>query len=107
MIYQLDTNTCVEFLRHGSTSNVAAHLAAVPEDDIGISTVVLGELLFGALHSKDPVLATSSGVQPDRASRRHCHRRSAEGSSDRHPNPKGTGQRCKNNLRSCLAVIHL
>lgn len=59
MIYQLDTNTCVEFLRHGSTSNVATHLAAVPEEDIGISTIVIGELLFGALRSKNPILATS------------------------------------------------
>ena len=59
MIYQLDTNTCVEYLRHGSTSTVAAHLATVPEDDIGLSTVVIGELLFGALRSKKPILATS------------------------------------------------
>lgn len=59
MIYQLDTNTCVECLRNPATSTVAVRLAAIPETDIGISTVVIAELLFGALRSKNPALASS------------------------------------------------
>jgi tRNA(fMet)-specific endonuclease VapC len=51
--YLLDTNTCVEFLRHGAGSRVAARLAAVGPGDAALCAVVVAELLFGALRSRD------------------------------------------------------
>lgn len=54
MIYLLDSNICVEFLRHGSASPVSAKLAAVPDSDVVICTIVYAELRFGALRSSNP-----------------------------------------------------
>lgn len=54
MIYLLDTNICVEYLRHGNTSPVSAKLAAVLDSDVVICTIVLTELQFGALRSNYP-----------------------------------------------------
>lgn len=54
MIYLLDTNICIEYLRHGNTSPVCAKLAAVLDSDVVICTVVLAELRYGALRSHDP-----------------------------------------------------
>jgi tRNA(fMet)-specific endonuclease VapC len=51
--YLLDANTCIHFLRHGSRSPVAARLAAAGPGDVVLSSVVVGELLFGALRSRD------------------------------------------------------
>jgi tRNA(fMet)-specific endonuclease VapC len=53
--YLLDTNTCVHFLRHGAKSPVAARLAGVGPGDAVLGSVVVGELLFGALRSRDVV----------------------------------------------------
>ena len=53
MKYLLDTNTCVQFLRHGSASLVAGRLAAVAAGDVVLCSVVVAELLFGALRSRD------------------------------------------------------
>ena len=58
MKYLLYTNTCVHFLRQGSNSPVAAHLAAANPGDVALCSVVVGELLFGALRSKDPAKST-------------------------------------------------
>jgi tRNA(fMet)-specific endonuclease VapC len=55
MKYLLDTNTCVQYLRKGSTSLIAAKLSSLPAGDVMLCTVVLGELLFGALRSRDVV----------------------------------------------------
>jgi tRNA(fMet)-specific endonuclease VapC len=49
--YLLDTNTCVQFLRHGAASAVAAKLAAANPGDVALCSVVVAELLFGALRS--------------------------------------------------------
>jgi tRNA(fMet)-specific endonuclease VapC len=51
--YLLDTNTCVQYLRKGSASPISARLAKVNPGDIRLCTVVLGELLYGALRSRD------------------------------------------------------
>jgi tRNA(fMet)-specific endonuclease VapC len=51
--YLLDTNTCVHFLRYGSKSPVAGRLTAVRPHEIALCSVVLGELLYGALRSQD------------------------------------------------------
>ncbi len=53
MKYLLDTNTCVHFLRHGTASPVAARLAGVSPGDIALCSVVVAEMLFGALRSRD------------------------------------------------------
>jgi tRNA(fMet)-specific endonuclease VapC len=51
--YLLDSNTCVQFLRHGSATPVAARLAGVAPADVVLCSVVVGELLYGALRSRD------------------------------------------------------
>jgi tRNA(fMet)-specific endonuclease VapC len=48
MTHLLDTNTCIEFLRWGLGSPVAARLAAQPPGE------VVAELLYGAERSNDP-----------------------------------------------------
>ena len=53
MKYLLDTNTCVQFLRYGPTSPVAAKLAAAAPGEVVLCSVVVGELLFGALRSQN------------------------------------------------------
>lgn len=53
MKFLLDTNTCVQYLRYGKKSPVAAKLAAQHPGDIALCAVVVGELLFGALRSKN------------------------------------------------------
>jgi tRNA(fMet)-specific endonuclease VapC len=51
--YLLDTNICVQFLRHGTTSSVAVRLATMAPGDVVLCSVVAGELLFGALWSRN------------------------------------------------------
>jgi tRNA(fMet)-specific endonuclease VapC len=51
--YLLDTNTCVQYLRKGSASPVSAKLTTVQGGDVVLCTVVLAELLYGALRSSD------------------------------------------------------
>src|SRR5437773_11781753 len=51
----LDTNTCIHFLRQGTASPVASRLAAVTPGDVVLCSVVIAELLFGALRSHDIV----------------------------------------------------
>jgi tRNA(fMet)-specific endonuclease VapC len=53
MTHLLDTNTCVQFLRSGAGSPVAAKLASMPPASVVLCSVVVGELLFGALRSRD------------------------------------------------------
>ena len=53
MKYLLDTNTCVQFLRYGVSSKVGVRLAAMLPSDVRLCSVVLGELLFGALRSQN------------------------------------------------------
>ena len=55
MNYLLDTNTCVEYLRLGANSRVAARIATTPVSQIYLCSVVLGEFFFGALRSSNPV----------------------------------------------------
>src|SRR3954449_11230973 len=55
MTHLLDTNTCVDYLRRGSASSVPAHLAAKPPGSVVLCSVVVAELLFGALRSSDPI----------------------------------------------------
>jgi tRNA(fMet)-specific endonuclease VapC len=52
--YLLDTNTCVEYLRHGAASKVAARLKLAPPGSVVLCSVVVAELLYGAWRSSNP-----------------------------------------------------
>jgi tRNA(fMet)-specific endonuclease VapC len=47
----LDTNSCVDHLRHGLASTVTAKLAAAPPGSVVICSLVVGELHYGAHRS--------------------------------------------------------
>jgi tRNA(fMet)-specific endonuclease VapC len=51
--FLLDTNTCVEILRHGTASPAKARLDAAAPGDVILYSVVVAELLFGAWRSRD------------------------------------------------------
>ena len=51
MIYLLDTNACVEYLRQRSSA-VIARIAATPARDIRLCSVVKAELYHGAHRSQ-------------------------------------------------------
>jgi tRNA(fMet)-specific endonuclease VapC len=47
----LDTNSCVDHLRHGPASRVTAKLAAAAPGSVVLCSVVVGELHYGAHRS--------------------------------------------------------
>jgi tRNA(fMet)-specific endonuclease VapC len=47
----LDTNSFIDHLRCGPASNVTAKLLAAPPGSVYLCSVVLAELLYGAMHS--------------------------------------------------------
>src|SRR5262249_28545683 len=51
--FLLDTNTCVHHLRHGAASPVTARLAGTSPNDVVLCSVVVAELLLGALKSRN------------------------------------------------------
>lgn len=51
MTHLLDTNSCVEQLRRGPASIVAARLARATPGDVVLCSVVIAELLYGASRS--------------------------------------------------------
>ena len=53
MIYLLDTNVCVEFMR-GRKQPLTARFQAVPQSDKYLCPIVLGELFYGAYKSLRP-----------------------------------------------------
>ena len=53
MKYLLDTNTCVHYLRYKNASPVAAKLASENPGDVVLCSVVVGELWYGAVRSRD------------------------------------------------------
>ena len=53
MIYLLDTNPCVQHLR-GKNQHVLRRFAQHPASDIGLCSVVLAELCYGANRSSNP-----------------------------------------------------
>jgi tRNA(fMet)-specific endonuclease VapC len=64
--YLLDTNTCVQYLRYGAASPVARRLASASPGDVVLCSVVVGELLFGALRSQN-IAKNLADVQAFRA----------------------------------------
>ena len=51
MTHLLDTNSCVDHLRHGRASNITARLSAAVSGSVALCSVVLAELLYGAHRS--------------------------------------------------------
>ncbi len=51
MSHLLDTNSWVDHLRRGPKSQVTAKLATAPPGSIYLCSVVLAELIYGAVHS--------------------------------------------------------
>jgi len=51
MSYLLDTNSWVDHLRRGPSSNVTTKLAAAPPGSVYLCSVVLAELVYGAVRS--------------------------------------------------------
>ncbi len=51
MSHLLDTNSVIDHLRRGLASKVTAKLAAAPPGSVYLCSVVLAELLYGAMHS--------------------------------------------------------
>jgi tRNA(fMet)-specific endonuclease VapC len=49
----LDTNTCVQILRHGAATPAKTRLDAATPGEVVLCSVVVAELLFGALRSQD------------------------------------------------------
>jgi tRNA(fMet)-specific endonuclease VapC len=47
----LDTNSCINHLRHGPASHVSTRLAAAPAGSVVLCSVVVAELLYGAYRS--------------------------------------------------------
>ena len=50
MIYLLDSNSWIDHLRHGPASKVTAKIAAAPPGSVCLCSLVVGELIYGALH---------------------------------------------------------
>jgi len=47
----LDTNTAIEYLRKGAASTVTSRILSFPVGAVCICSVVIGELIYGALRS--------------------------------------------------------
>ena len=62
MTHLLDTNSCVDHLRRGPSSNVTSRLAAAVPGSVVLCSVVVAELLYGA-HRSARKAQTLSQVQ--------------------------------------------
>ena len=62
MTHLLDTNSCVDHLRRGPASNIAAKLGAAVPGSVVLCSVVVAELLYGA-HCSVRKTQTLSQVQ--------------------------------------------
>ncbi len=51
MTHLLDTNSCIDHLRHGTVSHVTARLGATVPGSVVLCSVVVAELLYGAHRS--------------------------------------------------------
>jgi tRNA(fMet)-specific endonuclease VapC len=54
MIYRLDTNVCVNYLRGRHRDQLEARLNAAHPGDVALCSVVKAELLYGAARSQQP-----------------------------------------------------
>jgi tRNA(fMet)-specific endonuclease VapC len=58
MIYLLDTNVCIALMR-GKKPQVTARFTSRSPNDLSVASVVVGELLTGAVRSHSPVSETA------------------------------------------------
>jgi tRNA(fMet)-specific endonuclease VapC len=56
MKYLLDTNTCIRFL-NGRAPNIRIRMRAISDEDIAISTLTMGEMLYGSAKSQTPEIS--------------------------------------------------
>jgi tRNA(fMet)-specific endonuclease VapC len=54
VIYLLDTNVCVSYLRGKNSAQIEARLDAATPGDVALCSVVKAELLYGAERSQQP-----------------------------------------------------
>ena len=59
MSHLLDTNSFIDHLRNGASSRVSARIATAPTGSVHLCSIVLGELLYGALHGASSQLASN------------------------------------------------
>jgi tRNA(fMet)-specific endonuclease VapC len=59
MSHLLDTNSCIDHLRHGQASKVTAKLNAAPAGTIFLCSVVVAELIYGGWRSSNPAATLS------------------------------------------------
>lgn len=68
MSYLLDTNSWIDHFRGGPNSKVTAKLLAAPPGSVYLCSVVLGELIYGALLAGPPHHASNlsfiAGIRP-------------------------------------------
>lgn len=55
MIYLLDTNVCIQYMR-GRSQALMTKILTVRESDIGISTITCAELEYGSSRSQNPTI---------------------------------------------------
>lgn len=55
MTHLLDSNACIDHLRYGAKSLISVRLLAASSGSVVTSSIVVGELYFGALRSRNPV----------------------------------------------------
>ena len=51
MKYLLDSNSVIDHLRHGASSNVTSAISSAPPNSVHLCSVVVAELLFGVWRS--------------------------------------------------------
>jgi predicted nucleic acid-binding protein len=73
--YQLDTNTCIGWLRQNQPQ-IVARIQAQAQTDIVLCSVVVGELLFGVERS-DPVHRANTGLRVEQLRRQFASSRRA------------------------------
>lgn len=62
MRYLLDTNTCIQYL-NGRSLRVAERVNALGENDACVCSIVVAELFFGAMKSRNPPQTIASQRQ--------------------------------------------
>jgi tRNA(fMet)-specific endonuclease VapC len=51
--YLLDTNVCIVYM-NGRSASVRDHLSRLNPDEVGVCSIVVRELYYGAMKSRDP-----------------------------------------------------
>ncbi|MDX2140800.1 MAG: PIN domain-containing protein [Chloroflexota bacterium] len=62
MIYSLDTNVCVQYIR-GSSAKVIRRLRLIPTAEVIVCDVVRGEMFYGSAKSQTPIQSRAKQLQ--------------------------------------------